>query len=483
MSDKIDDEDAFLYGDLEADTITEKKTEQAQSPQDESATDLHFSDTKSEHENENDEDQEEENTRNGEIDKQEDEQRLGESDDEEGDSVQDAEESDADSDSSYDDLEIILEPAGGDGSNQTNGDSTAASAGNAQQGNSGDGLTKDDSGERGIQALFAGGVDRMDILTVPLLQGMDMYTIDIDMLEEKPWRLPGADITDYFNFGFNEETWKLYCMKQKEIRAYYNIHKMLPPGMMMMPGVPAGGMPMANPAMYANMMKQGIRPGMPANMFPQPGVAQPPFMHQGGQAIIPPGEGADRNGGPGGQNGNDRDDSNSGNGSARGPNQMQMTPQQLQFQQQQQQQQQQQMRMGMPPGYFPGPGGPQRNMPMNMQMANLPSQMQMQMQMQMGNRGPMLPPGHGQHGMHQRPPQNPLGHGSGPPMQHRGSVDQRDSDRGSETGRSSRMSSRRDRSNSVQRSRDWNGVRAESRPRHDRERERDNDKERDNVVV
>ncbi|KAI5444658.1 hypothetical protein KIW84_013075 [Lathyrus oleraceus] len=26
----------------------------------------------------------------------------------------------------------------------------------------------------------------------------------------KPWRLPGADITDYFNFGFDENTWKQY---------------------------------------------------------------------------------------------------------------------------------------------------------------------------------------------------------------------------------------------------------------------------------
>lgn len=28
----------------------------------------------------------------------------------------------------------------------------------------------------------------------------------------------GADITDYFNYGFTEETWKLYCDKQKKMR-------------------------------------------------------------------------------------------------------------------------------------------------------------------------------------------------------------------------------------------------------------------------
>ena len=29
---------------------------------------------------------------------------------------------------------------------------------------------------------------------------------------------PGADITDYFNYGFSEETWKLYCDKQRKMR-------------------------------------------------------------------------------------------------------------------------------------------------------------------------------------------------------------------------------------------------------------------------
>jgi hypothetical protein len=28
----------------------------------------------------------------------------------------------------------------------------------------------------------------------------------------------GADITDYFNYGFNEETWKSYCAKQVQLR-------------------------------------------------------------------------------------------------------------------------------------------------------------------------------------------------------------------------------------------------------------------------
>ena len=28
----------------------------------------------------------------------------------------------------------------------------------------------------------------------------------------------GADITDYFNYGFNEDTWTKYCEKQRRLR-------------------------------------------------------------------------------------------------------------------------------------------------------------------------------------------------------------------------------------------------------------------------
>ena len=37
-----------------------------------------------------------------------------------------------------------------------------------------------------------------------------IFDVNIDTLTEKPWKVPGVDITDYFNFGFNESSWKLY---------------------------------------------------------------------------------------------------------------------------------------------------------------------------------------------------------------------------------------------------------------------------------
>ncbi|XP_052478450.1 FIP1[V]-like protein [Gossypium raimondii] len=35
--------------------------------------------------------------------------------------------------------------------------------------------------------------------------------VNIDAFEEKPWRHASADITDFFNYGFNEDSWKEYC--------------------------------------------------------------------------------------------------------------------------------------------------------------------------------------------------------------------------------------------------------------------------------
>ncbi|KAJ0261481.1 Pre-mRNA polyadenylation factor Fip1 domain-containing protein [Hirschfeldia incana] len=45
-----------------------------------------------------------------------------------------------------------------------------------------------------------------------------IFEFDIDAFEEKPWRIQGVDITDYFNFGLNEEGWKDYCKQLDQRR-------------------------------------------------------------------------------------------------------------------------------------------------------------------------------------------------------------------------------------------------------------------------
>lgn len=53
---------------------------------------------------------------------------------------------------------------------------------------------------------------------VDLDAGQAILDVDLSTLEDKPWRKPGADISDYFNYGFDEDTWKLYCEKQKKMK-------------------------------------------------------------------------------------------------------------------------------------------------------------------------------------------------------------------------------------------------------------------------
>lgn len=55
----------------------------------------------------------------------------------------------------------------------------------------------------------------MEHFQMGTINGVPAADFNLDSLEDKPWRKPGADITDYFNYGFNEDTWRAYCERQK----------------------------------------------------------------------------------------------------------------------------------------------------------------------------------------------------------------------------------------------------------------------------
>jgi pre-mRNA 3'-end-processing factor FIP1 len=57
-----------------------------------------------------------------------------------------------------------------------------------------------------------------DFETPGSINGVSVLEYSVDSLEDKPWRKPGADITDYFNYGFTEDTWRAYCERQKRLR-------------------------------------------------------------------------------------------------------------------------------------------------------------------------------------------------------------------------------------------------------------------------
>ncbi|MCJ1381120.1 cleavage polyadenylation factor subunit fip1 [Xylographa soralifera] len=139
----------------------------------------------------------------------------------------------------------------------------------------------------------------IDVDTNPIYQSNGKPITEIDMdadfpEDDKPWRKPGTDMTDYFNYGFDEFTWASYCLKQESLRKDITDQKkqmedmqnfLGMPGAMSVPGMPIvpAGLPAAVPSMggmgdmppdlqqmMQQMMAQGMDPSqMDFNTFSQ----------------------------------------------------------------------------------------------------------------------------------------------------------------------------------------------------------------------
>nr|XP_027185983.1 FIP1[V]-like protein isoform X2 [Cicer arietinum] len=59
---------------------------------------------------------------------------------------------------------------------------------------------------------FGGGLE----FTLP--SHKTIFDVDIESFEEKPWKYPSVDVSDFFNFGLNEESWKDYCKQLEQLR-------------------------------------------------------------------------------------------------------------------------------------------------------------------------------------------------------------------------------------------------------------------------
>lgn len=174
----------------------------------------------------------------------------------------------------------------------------------------------------------------------PAGKPITQVNIDEDLQEnEKPWRRPGTDISDYFNYGFDEFTWALYAAKQDSLRAEYPADtqkKMMDEMNMMMgvlPGMPTAGtgapampgmagmpgmdgMPPEMQQMMQQMMASGMDPSQmdPAAMFagmagaagPAAGAGQAGQQGFGNQQGFGQGQGYGYDQGMGGNRGNFR---------------------------------------------------------------------------------------------------------------------------------------------------------------------------------
>lgn len=46
-----------------------------------------------------------------------------------------------------------------------------------------------------------------------------IFDVEIESLAEKNWRRPGSDLSDWFNYGFDEISWEAYCVQRRDMAA------------------------------------------------------------------------------------------------------------------------------------------------------------------------------------------------------------------------------------------------------------------------
>jgi pre-mRNA 3'-end-processing factor FIP1 len=57
----------------------------------------------------------------------------------------------------------------------------------------------------------------IDPTKLGLVDGRPVIEVDLSALADKGWRRPGSDLSDYFNYGFDEISWEAYCYRRREM--------------------------------------------------------------------------------------------------------------------------------------------------------------------------------------------------------------------------------------------------------------------------
>ncbi|KAJ7665411.1 hypothetical protein DFH06DRAFT_1187280 [Mycena polygramma] len=140
------------------------------------------------------------------------------------------------------------------------------------------------------------------------MEGRSIIDVDLSSMAEKQWRRPGSDISDWFNYGFDELSWEAYCYRRRDLGELANVLKTnvlnfsgmpedqltaLPPEVRQM--VMTGTTAMMNGAGNPAMMGQGMMMDMSGMMGPMGmgmngdmGMMQPGMMgmQDGGQGQV-----------------------------------------------------------------------------------------------------------------------------------------------------------------------------------------------------
>ncbi|KAJ7109826.1 hypothetical protein C8R44DRAFT_800649 [Mycena epipterygia] len=136
------------------------------------------------------------------------------------------------------------------------------------------------------------------------MDGRAIIDVDLSSMSEKQWRRPGSDISDWFNYGFDELSWEAYCYRRRDLGELANVLKtnvlnfsgmpedqltVLPPEVrqMVMTGTTAMMNGAGNPAMMGQgmMMDMGMMGPMGMGMNGDMGM-NGPMMQVDGRGMM-----------------------------------------------------------------------------------------------------------------------------------------------------------------------------------------------------
>lgn len=66
---------------------------------------------------------------------------------------------------------------------------------------------------------------KIDPTVAGTLDGRSILDVDLGAMAEKPWRRPGSDLSDWFNYGFDEISWEAYCYRRRDLGELGNVLK------------------------------------------------------------------------------------------------------------------------------------------------------------------------------------------------------------------------------------------------------------------
>ncbi|EIW87151.1 hypothetical protein CONPUDRAFT_161755 [Coniophora puteana RWD-64-598 SS2] len=116
---------------------------------------------------------------------------------------------------------------------------------------------------------------------IGMADGRSILEYDLTAMGEKPWRRPGSDISDWFNYGFDEMSWEAYCYRRRDLGELADVLKT---NVLNFAGMPEDQLTALPPELRTMVMTgaNAMMNNASANNMMGPGVGMNPMMDMSG---------------------------------------------------------------------------------------------------------------------------------------------------------------------------------------------------------